>query len=158
MWRGDTIRPLLFSKSAGHCLSALFSSKKNRMAFVDSSAPWIAQHACQLKVGESLSYTYEDHKITLTCEGTHPSLNGNVRSMPEQPTDLTTLQKDGFDIAIQHALKKLRKYKLKRKRFTTVLLLEDIAGVKYEQVRKQLTFFGEDFDILLHKLYRCISV
>ena len=116
-------------------------SKKNRIAFVDSSAPWIAQHACQLKVGESLSYTYEDRKITLTCEGTNPSLNGNVKSMPEQPTDLTTLQKDGFDIAIQHALKKLLKYKLKRKRFTTVLLLEDIAGVKYEQVRKQLTFF-----------------
>jgi len=122
-------------------LISSLSSKKSKMAFVDSLAPWITQHAWQLKLGESLLCTYEDRKITLTCEGTHPSLNGNVGRMPEQPTDLKTLQKDRFDIAIQHALKKLRKYKIKRKRFTTVLLLEDIAGVKYEQVRKQLTFF-----------------
>jgi hypothetical protein len=114
-------------------------SKKRKMAFVDSVAPWIAQHAWKLKVGEFLSRSYEYHEVTVTCEGTNPSLNGKLGRMPEQPTDLKTLQKDRFDIAIQHALKKFWKYKLKR--VTTVLLLEDIAGFKYEQVRKQLTFF-----------------
>lgn len=122
-------------------LVSSLNSKKRRMAFVDSWAPWIAQHAWQLKIGQSLSCTYQDHETTLTCEGTYSSLDGNVGRMPQQPSDLIALQKDRFDIAIQHAIKKLWKYKFKLERFTTVLLLEDIAGFKYEQVRKQLTFF-----------------
>jgi hypothetical protein len=118
------------------------SKKKRKMAFVDSLAPWIVQHARQLKVDEFLSCTYEAHKITLTCEGRHPSLNGNVWSMPELPVDHETLQKDSFHKAINHGLKKLREYKLNG--FTTVILLEDIAGVKYGQLIKELRSFDKD--------------
>ena len=112
------------------------SKKKKRIAFVDSLVPWIVQHAGQLKADEFLSCTYEAHKITLTCEGTHPSLNGNVWSMPELPADQETLQRDSFHKAIKHGLKKLREYKLKG--VTTVVLLEDIAGVKYGQLIGEL--------------------
>ena len=128
-----TVPPILISS---------FNNKKKKMAFVDSLAPWIVQHAWQLKVDEFLPYTYEDHKITLICEGTHPPLNGNVWSMPELPPDLKTLQRDRFHKAIQHALKKLRKYK--REGSTTVILLEDIAGVNYQYLTKELPFSEKD--------------
>ena len=128
-----TLPPILISS---------FNNKKKKMAFVDSLASWIVQNAWQLKVNESLLYTYKDHKITLTCRGTHPSLNGNVWSMPELPPDLKRLQKDRFYKAIQHALKKLKKYK--REGSTTVILLEDIAGVNYQYLTKELPFSEKD--------------
>ena len=108
------------------------------MAFVDSLAPWVTQHACQLRVDGVSSCTYQTYQISLTCRGTDPSINGNVWSLPELPSDLKTLQEDRFHKAIKHALKKLRRYKCKG--FTTVMLLEDIAGVKYKQLRKELPF------------------
>ena len=121
-------------------LISSFSSKKKRMAFVDSLGSWIVQHAWQLRVDESLPYTYEDHKMTLTCGGTHPLLNGNVGSMPGQPSE--SLQKDRFHEAIQHALKKLRRYKCAG--FSTVMLLEDIAGVRHQYLTKELPSLEKD--------------
>ena len=74
-------------------------------------------------------------------------LNGNVWRIPEQPADLEQLQKDRFHRAIQDKLIKLIKYKFKG--FITVLVLEDIAGVKYQQLRKGLTFFKKVLMYLL---------
>lgn len=123
-------------------LISSFSTKKKKMAFVDSLAPWIVLRAWQLKVDKSLPYTYRDHKITLTCGGAHPSLNGTVGRIPEEPEDLKTLQKDRFHKAIQHTLKKLTRYKSKG--FTTVMLLEDIAGVNHQYLIKELTSLEKD--------------
>jgi hypothetical protein len=59
--------------------------------------------------------------------------------MQEYPTDDMTLQKEVFDKAIEHG-EKLRKYKCDpSESFTTVLLLEDVAGLQHERITKALT-------------------
>lgn len=128
--------------SVPYVLIRSLKGKQKQEAFGNQLVPWIIQHARQLGIDESRRCSYQCHQITLTCGGMHPFLNGKVGRMPEAPADLETLQKEAFDIAVRHGLKKLWRYKLKPfRRFTTILILEDIAGFKYEQVRTRLTFF-----------------
>ena len=41
--------------------------KKRKMAFVDELAPWVVQHAYQLKIDQHLSRIYEVHNIRLSA-------------------------------------------------------------------------------------------
>jgi hypothetical protein len=125
---------------APHALINSLTVKKKQKAFHEALAPWITQQAPQLRIDESKQYSYQCYKITLTCGGTHPRLNGTVGRIPECPADVTTLQKAEFDRAIRHGLDKLRKYKCNpSESFETVLLLEDVAGLQHQRITKGLT-------------------
>jgi hypothetical protein len=126
--------------TAPHALINSLKDKETQKAFDEELAPWITQQAPQLRIDESAQCSYKCYKITLTCGGTHPLLNGKVGRMPEYPTDVTTLQKEEFDGAVRHGLDKLRKYKCNpSESFDTVLLLEDVAGLQHERITKGLT-------------------
>lgn len=125
--------------TAPHALIDSLKGKKRQKAFHEGLALWIAEQAPQLRIDEFKQYGYECYKITLTCGGTHPLMNGRVGRIPEYPTDVTTLQKAAFDKAIQHGLDKLPRYKCNpSESFKTVLLLEDVAGLQHERIMKGL--------------------
>jgi hypothetical protein len=125
---------------APHALINSLKDKETQKAFDEELAPWITQQAPQLRIDESAQCSYECYKITLTCGGTHPLWNGRVGRMPENPTNVTRLQKEAFDSAIRHGLDKLRKYKCNpSESFETVLLLEDVAGLQRQPITKGLT-------------------
>ena len=126
--------------TAPYALINSLKDKKRQKAFNERLAPWITQQAPQLRIDESAQCSCECYKITLTCGGTHPLLNGTVGRMQEYPSDVTTLRKEEFDSAIRHGLDKLRKYKCNpSESFETVLLLEDVAGLQHERITKGLT-------------------
>jgi len=88
--------------TAPYALINSLKDKKRQKAFDERLAPWITQQAPQLRIDESAQCSYECYKITLTCRGTHPQLNGKVWRMQECPTDVTTLHKEEFDRAVRH--------------------------------------------------------
>jgi hypothetical protein len=117
------------------------TDNKRQKAFDENLAHWIAEQAPQLQIDdEPKQHTYECYEITLTCGGTHPEWNGKVGRMPECPIDVTTLQKEAFDRAIDHGLQKLIKYKRNpSESFKTVLLLEDVFGFQRTRITEGLT-------------------
>lgn len=127
--------------TAPHALIGSLTNKKKQEAFDESLAHWIIQQAPQLRRDdESRQYSYECYKITLTCGGTHPLLNGRVGRIPEYPRDVEMLQKKTFDKAIEHGLEKLTKYKHNpSKSFKTVLVLEDVSGFQHTRIMEGLT-------------------
>lgn len=126
--------------AAPHALINSLTDRKRRKAFDEDLAPWIAEQAPNLQIDDFKQHSYNEHKVTLICGGSHPLRNGTVGRIPERPADTATLQKDAFLKAIQHGLQKLRDYKCNPpERFETVLLLEDIAGLNRERVITGLT-------------------
>lgn len=129
-----------FYITAPHALIGSLRDRAQQKTFHEVLALWITQQGPQLRIDESEQYSYGGHQIVLTCGGSHPRMNGRVGRMPECPTDVTTLQKEAFDKAIQHGLDKLPKYKRDpSESFKTVLLLEDVAGLQHERIMKGLT-------------------
>ena len=138
--RGRVPKDRYYVMTASYVLINSLDSRKKRENFNEKLAGWIIQRAPCLRIDESEQYSHEGYQITLTCRGTHPQLNGSVWRIPESPADLTRLQKEAFNKAVQHGLGKFPKYKRNpNESFTTVLLLEDVAGLNHEQIMSRLT-------------------
>jgi len=100
--------------------------RRRKRRFVKEISLWVSDTAKTLTEDQWSSRIYDDQRVTLTCCGSHPEMNGNVHRIQERPSEGENLKRVRFRRAIKDKLPKLRKYK--REGITTALLLEDISG------------------------------
>jgi hypothetical protein len=134
-----------FTKDRRGKASQRRTAAQRRNAFDESLALWISEQSQQLQEDESVQYRFESHNITLVCGGSHPQWNGRVGRIPEAPADITRFQKEAFDHALQHGLDKFSKYKCNSsENFKTILLLEDVTGLRHERIAEELASSERD--------------
>jgi hypothetical protein len=87
---------------------------------------WIPDIAETLSTDDQWSsLLYNEHEVTLMCNGSLVELNGTIGRMPTRPKEADKERRDSFRRTVEKKMPKLLKYK--EKGYSTALLLEDVS-------------------------------